>query len=178
MSGEHGASADYYAAVLADLQRKRDEIDRTMASLRALAGLPSGSPPPSGGPAPSGHHDGETVTISRHEFVGKSTPEAVKMYLGKIGKRLAGPREISEALVAGGLGEDADAVYVNVYSALKRMRDTEVVKNRTEWGLAETFPSLIGKGRKKKGAVEVEDDSEDEGETSEPTTPPGDTTAA
>jgi hypothetical protein len=51
MSGEQG-NVDY-AAVLADMQRKRDEIDRAMATIRAMAGLPSGGLPPAGGPPPS-----------------------------------------------------------------------------------------------------------------------------
>jgi hypothetical protein len=50
---------------------------------------------------------------------------------------------------------------VNVYSALKRMRDTEVVKHRAEWGLAERYPNLVGKGRtKKKGTLEPEEEAE------------------
>jgi hypothetical protein len=159
----HGDSGTVdYGPVIADLRRRRDELDRMIQGLEAMAGLPGSGSPSGGGPSGGAPLDGTPVAVGRHEFVGRSTPEATKMYLSKV-KRLASPREISAALVAGGLGESEDAVYVNVYSALKRLRaNGDVVKHRQEWGLTEHYPNLARKGKAKKDDDVDEDEAEDQ----------------
>lgn len=155
---------------LADLKAKRDKLDTMIRMIEDFDGPGSGS----GISAPSG--TSESPSVERHEFVGLSTPEATKRYLRKIGKRLAAPRDIAAALIQGGqnVTGDAESVYANVYSALKRMRDIDVVKQGQEWGLAEVFPSLVRKGKKAKEANgdDAKDESDDTGTAGETASEP------
>jgi hypothetical protein len=73
-----------YAAVLADLERKRDELDRAIAAIRPFAGQGGGSPeggaPGGGGPNSSGR--GEAPRELRSDtFFNMKAPEAVRTYL-------------------------------------------------------------------------------------------------
>lgn len=130
---------------LAALREKREKLDQLIAQIEAFDLGDGPAAAGAGGPA-----------IGRHDFVGMTTPEAIKKFLRK--KRgLHGPRAIAQGLVDGGQGEDVDAVYVNVYSALKRMNNREIVKHKAEWGLAEEFPNLVRKGA---AAKADEDDTE------------------
>jgi len=104
-----------------------------------------------------------------------STPEAIKKYLRKK-KGLHEPRAIAKALMEGGYDADSEnTAYVNVYSALKRMRVAgEIVKRMKEWGLAEHYPNLAKK-QARAGEANDEDEREAENEASSVN---GDETAA
>ncbi len=92
-------------------------------------------------PAPRGNASGP-VTVGSAEFVGMSTSEAIRLFLQMAGKnRPQGPQEIAKAMVTGGREHDAQKAYINVASALKRMKKSgEVVQvRRGEWGLASLY---------------------------------------
>lgn len=148
---------------LAELRAKREKIDQIIAFIEE-SGDPTGGG--NGGGAPKGGST-DTPQIGRHEFVGLAVPEATKRYLRKIGQRLASPREIAGGLIQGGQSTaDVESVYVNVYSALKRLRaNDEVVKQGQEWGLAEVFPALA---KKKKTPAKAEPGNASKGEPLEP----------
>lgn len=81
-------------------------------------------------------------TPGSDEFVGLTTSDAVKAYLAMLGKgNPKGPRDIAQALVAGGRNRDESKEYMNVASALKRMNKTGEVKQvrRGEWGLGSWY---------------------------------------
>jgi hypothetical protein len=168
MTGEGGID---YSAVLADLEAKRDTLDKAIIGIRAMLGLSTAAGPAGSVASGASRSPDAPVQVGRHEFVGMSTPEATKKYLQKV-KRLASPREIARALIAGGLGENEETVYTNVYSALKRYRKIgEVVKHRQEWGLASQFPNLKPRakpvkaangGDVKKGDADVATDIDDD----------------
>ena len=140
-----GSARDAY---LAELRAQVEQIQQIIALIEGVP--PTGGGGGGGGSSTNATGGSESPPIGRHEFVGLATPEATKRYLRKIGQRLASPREIAGALITGGQStQDVESVYVNVYSALKRMRaGGEVVKQGQEWGLAEVFPALAKKNAK------------------------------
>jgi hypothetical protein len=136
----------YLAELRADVEKKLQLI----ALIEGTDG-PSGGGGGGAGAKTSAGKPAESPNVGRHEFVGLSTPDATKRYLRKIGQRLASPREVAGALIQGGQStQDVESVYVNVYSALKRLRAAgEVVKQGQEWGLAEVFPALARRNASK-----------------------------
>jgi hypothetical protein len=84
-----------------------------------------------------------------------SIPDAIKRYLS-IMKQPQQPKAIADALKDGGMLSNAANFNGNVWTALKRMEDKEVVNTPKGWGLAEWYPSRPkmdeGKKGKKKGS--------------------------
>ncbi len=125
---------DPYAAVLADLQAKRDQIDQTIALLTSLRG---------GAQAPiSFAADVGGITETAGMFLGMSIADAAKKLLAQR-KRTMGNVEIAREIQAGGLvlsGKDP----VNVVGSVLTRRFNEVgdiVKvGRGIWGLKEWYP--------------------------------------
>src|ERR1700747_306325 len=91
-----------YAAILADLEAKKSALEQAIASFRqamasgALGQMTEGGIVPSLGTSFSG---GE---VPAGAFLGKSIPEAAKLYL-EIVKKKQTTREIAEALQKGGM---------------------------------------------------------------------------
>lgn len=143
-------------ALIADLRQQREKIDARIAMLESWNedGTSQGSANAGiGGSA-----------IGRHDFVGMTTPEAIKKFFKKKGG-LHKPRDIAQALLDGGYdAADLNAAYVNVYSALKRTLNKDAVKLRGEWGSAEQYPNLVKKGAAAKG----DDEEDDEGKEPAP----------
>lgn len=132
-----------YTAVLADLERKRDELDRAIAAIRQFTGQGGGSPdggaPGGGGNAGGGR--GEGRELRSDAFFNMKAPEAVRAYLGHV-KRPQTVREMVEALKAGGFISRAKDLYNNLYTAILRMEESgAVVKVHDKWGLADWYPA-------------------------------------
>jgi hypothetical protein len=142
--------SDPYATVIADLKKKRDEIDRVIQSLEALrAGAPvvaaaSGSA--------SGVGTAAGVTETAGMFLGMSIPDAARKLLA-MRKRTMGNVEIARELRDGGMVlKSKDPVNVVGSVLTRRFNDVgDVVKvGRGIWGLKEWYPGrnfkTIGKG--------------------------------
>lgn len=135
-----------YAAFLADMETKRAMLDQAIASLKAvmaagaltvnvsgdLGGLADGVPLVA-------LHNGD---IPAGAFLGKSIPEAAKLYLSIV-KRKQTSREIAEALKKYGIETTSKNFNGLVHSILDRARKlgSGIVKlDRSYWGLAEWYP--------------------------------------
>jgi hypothetical protein len=139
-----------YAAVLADLEARRAQLDAAIAAIRTMMGsapaegdegfvldAPVGAPIPlrprtttSGGP------------LQSDSFHRLSTPDAIRKYLTMMRRPQKLP-DIARSLREGGQPHaiDAQSAYNNVYAAIKRMEKAgEVSKIKTgEWGLTEWY---------------------------------------
>ena len=149
-----------YAAVLADLEAKRGQIDAAIAVIRALIGTGAtngageiGSSGDSGAeagtPLPLAASRAQPATngIASDAFFKLSTSAAIKKYLSMV-KRPQTAKAIADALHAGGQIHAADqkTAYTNVATALRRGLDKDFVQTRNkDWGLAEWY------GNKPKG---------------------------
>ncbi|HEY9056539.1 MAG TPA: winged helix-turn-helix domain-containing protein [Aurantimonas sp.] len=116
------AATDHYSAVIADLESKREEIDRLIKSLKAFAG--SGSPevsatprviPPSPPKPPVAFDSG----VDKGKFYGMSIADAAIAALRLSGYPM-GNAEIVDALVGGGLQINSDQPLNVVGSILNR----------------------------------------------------------
>jgi hypothetical protein len=149
---------DYYAAVLADLERRRDELDRLIAGIRHVMGLGGSSPEGAPGGGGGTVHRGEPARELRSDaFFNMKAPEAVRSYLA-IMKRPQSIPEIVEGLRAGGFITGAKDLYNNLYTAILRMKASgTVVKVHGKWGLAEWYP-VRSKAKAKAEGAEKETD--------------------
>jgi hypothetical protein len=135
-----------YAAVLADLEARRAQIDAAIAVIRPLAGqLSMAMPPIAVTPAGTGIQTaGAAVEIREDSFFSLSIPEAVKKYLA-MRKRPASTSEIIDALKRGGqINSSSDSFKASVPSVLDRANSTGkgiVRVSRGTWGLAEWYPN-------------------------------------
>jgi hypothetical protein len=147
-----------YAAILADMELKRTALDAAIAALRSAmaAGIfgPVGESftiSPNGAitaiPSPS------FADLPRGAFLGKTAPEAIRLYLGTI-RRKQTNKEIAQALQDGGL-ESAGNFDNYVTSALFRLKnDGVVLRFEDGWGLSEWYNEAFrakigGQGSKK-----------------------------
>jgi hypothetical protein len=134
-----------YTAIISDLEAKRAALDATIGAFRTAQALgalgqPGDAsavtastlvPPVSGAEIPAG------------AFLGKSIPEAAKLYLAIV-KRKQTSREIAEALKKYGIETTSKKFNGLVHSILDRARKsgTGIVKlDRSYWGLAEWYPA-------------------------------------
>lgn len=130
-----------YAAVLADLEAKRDKLDAAIAGIRTMLGLSAAAG--SSATASSGSNGGSTE-IEADTFFSLSIPDAAKKYLG-MRKKPATTPEISEALRRGGqtnassdgFGNTLGSVLARVYNGGGGI----VRVGRGTWGLAEWYPN-------------------------------------
>jgi len=136
-----------YAAILSDLEAKKSAIEAAIASMRQAMGLgalgQTGELTSVPGAAPSmSLHNGE---IPNGAFLGKSIPEAAKLYL-EILKKKQTSREIADALLKGGMESTSKNFYGIVHAVLDRARkspNSALVKLGTHWGLAGWYPKGI-----------------------------------
>ncbi|HMC32024.1 MAG TPA: hypothetical protein VKL99_14405 [Candidatus Angelobacter sp.] len=125
-----------YAAVLADLEAKRVQLDSAIAAIKVLiaqTGVMAATAPPL--PRIAG-----LSQVPPQVFVGLSTSSAVRNLLEMMQCRLT-IRQIMQGLQAGGL---KPSKYRNVY-AIMRQRESDkadVIKVNAKWGLAEWNPEL------------------------------------
>jgi hypothetical protein len=133
-----------YAAVLADLEARRDALDAAIAAIRLFAG--QGPVPAAGGAAPSAKFD--THEIPTDAFHGMSIADATRKYLAAV-KRKQSTRQIKESLLAGGLHSTSKNFTTTLYSVLERQED--IVRVGKDWGLASWYPGL-NRGAKTKRA--------------------------
>ena len=144
---------DPYSQVIADLERKRSEIDKTIESLKALQSFHLGQaishaqggqrPPLVGGAKDSGASPGE--------FTGMNMGEVAKIVLQRAGKPM-GNQEIMDAMADGGMVSSADNP-LNTIGAIVNRR-------------AKTVGDIVSVGRgvwALKGWIEKNDDAHEEG---------------
>lgn len=152
-----------YAAVLADLEQKRDELDAAIKAIQPFVGA--------GAQARTARAGSEE--LQPDSFFGMNILDAAVKYL-HMAKRPKRADEIADALLAGGYMTTAKNFQANVQTTLRREDDREGstvwMPNKT-WALAEWYPS-----RPKKQGVDPKDDSEDERGQDPPVTDTGDTT--
>jgi hypothetical protein len=124
-----------YAAVLADLEAKRAQLDSAIAAIKALMEQsgPWRQPPRRFRVSPASH-------VPPRAFLGLSISVAARMLLEMVQRRLSIP-EIMQGLRSGGL---KPSKYRNVY-AIMRQRESDkgdVINVKGQWGLAEWNPEL------------------------------------
>ena len=155
--------ADYYMGVLADLERRRSELDSAIAVLlRVAAEAGVDMPPPtSGGSAPTapsggGGGGGRPTQMRDDAFFGMKAPQAIKTYLG-IAKQPQTVPQIVDALKRGGYLSKSLDLYNSVYTTLGRLDEKgEAVKLPDgRWGLTEWYPASAK--RKRAGGDQGED---------------------
>lgn len=139
-----------YAAILANLEAKRAALDATIASIRAaiasgVLGQIGDIPPSSSGGIGSAYSPmmGGNGEIPAGAFLGKSIPDAARLYL-EIVKKKQTSKEISEALIKGGMESNSRNFQQIVHSILDRTRKANggIVKlDRSYWGLASWYPA-------------------------------------
>lgn len=136
-----------WGAVIAELEAKRDALDKAIASFRlikasgVLFGAAEDAMPAMADSVSLGLHGGEVPVGA---FLGKSIPEAAKLCLQIIKRKLT-TREIVDSLLKGGIETTAKTSSFPsiVHSILARSVKTGsgIIKvDRSHWGLAEWYP--------------------------------------
>jgi hypothetical protein len=125
-----------YAAVLADLEAKRVQLDSAIAAIKVLmeqTGVMAATAPPVPRIA-------SLSEIPPRAFVGLSISAAVRQLLEMMQRRLS-VAEILKGLEAGGLKPNK---YRNVYAILRdrEASKADVIKVNAKWGLAEWNPEI------------------------------------
>jgi hypothetical protein len=128
-------SPNPYVAVLADLERQRDQINTTIAMIKRMMGLSTDEPLVSSAAPQNG---GEASEIRSDTFFGMSISEAVKKYLAMM-KRPRRVTDIARALDEGGLLHGSKNWLATVQTTLTRMKGV-VVRVPNGWGLMEWYP--------------------------------------
>ena len=161
MSNESNA----YAVVIADLKRRRAEIDSMIANLEGLtvAGVDSSPSADAGATPPAREGPGQEPLAGNSPYLGMSIPKATIAVLQA--KRTAlRPAEIVKALEEGGLilaGKN-NANTVNSVLHRRQVQVGDVVTpKRGHWGLKEWYPGRVfvrfgvsSRGGAKKGGAE------------------------
>src|SRR5947209_14374933 len=116
-----------YAAVLADLEQKRAELDAAIAAIKVLlrqTGILAATAPPVPRLA-------DLSQIPPNAFVGMSTSDAVRRLLEMIQRRLT-MKQIMQGLVAGGLKPNK---YRNIYAILRQREAyrADVINVNAKW---------------------------------------------
>jgi hypothetical protein len=133
-----------YPAMLADMEAKRDSLIASIASLRAFLGLSGqGSGDAARSSSGSGHSASVASDLPKGALLNKSIPEAIKLYLKSVAAKRT-TREITEALQAHGVESLSSNFSGIVFTALKRLKQSqEVLQFEEGWGLAEFYPAHI-----------------------------------
>ena len=173
MSDESNA----YAVVIADLKRRRAEIDGLIANLEAVAA-------PGGEASPSGEADSTPPvrTGAEHEppagnnpYLGMSIPQATIAVL-KVKRTTLRPAEIVNALEDGGLilsgNNNANTVNSVLHRRQRQVGDV-VSPKRGHWGLKEWYPGrvFVRLGESSKGGAKKGDAEKSPTESTEPEQP-------
>jgi hypothetical protein len=126
-----------YAAVLADLEQKRAELDAAIAAIKVLlrqTGILAATAPPVPRIA-------SLSEVPPDAFAGLSTSAAVRKLLEMVQRRLT-MKEIMQGLEAGGLKRNK---YRNIYAILRQREAyrADVINVNAKWGLAEWNPEIL-----------------------------------
>jgi hypothetical protein len=144
-----GAESNDYTLTIADLERKKAEIERTIAHLRQLMAMGSLAQTGEGGTVPSTISPFMGGEVPTGAFLGKSIIEAAKLYL-EIVKKKQTAKEIMDGLVKGGMETSNSKSFLKtVHAALTRARQSPnppFVKVGLQWGLTPWFPKGISSG--------------------------------
>lgn len=144
-----------YETVLADLHRRREQIDSAIAAVEAMiAGGPTAIS--SAANARAGVSD---AAVKSGDFLGMTISDAARKLL-EMRKKPLTTKEIMESIVAGGVHLTSQAPMNTVATVLRRQTDIINV-GRGTWGLAGWYPNS-GRFKKAKQADESEDDGEEE----------------
>lgn len=148
-----------YAAVIADLESKIAVLQAALASLKAIAGgaLEKLSAIPTGA---GGLGDGpEPLELPKGALLGKTLPDAIKLYLGSVKKKQTN-KQIADALREAGVESKGSNFYGLIGGALFRLKtEGEVLRFKEGWALASLYPPHLrtinvekpkSKGKKKK----------------------------
>ncbi|WP_298915780.1 HTH domain-containing protein [uncultured Algimonas sp.] len=162
---------EHYAAVIADLIKKRDALNATISSLQALSG---GDIPTTLGAAKPGAA-ATSATMQAHpkegQFLGMSIVEGADIILNAARRKMK-TSEIVEQLEAGGMEFTSANVTNTVGSVLNRRMHKHgdiVSPERGYWGLKEWYP---GRTFGKKASSDDSADSESPmSSTNEPSQP-------
>ena len=140
-----------YSLILADLERRRDEINQAIATIQALAGVaPTSSGDGAGGSTLTKPMGAAAIGLRKHQFFGMKAPDAIKSYLATV-KQTRTATQIANDLVEYGFTTASANRGNTIRTALGRLEeDGEVVKVKKEWGLPNWFPGLRKKGGAKK----------------------------
>lgn len=132
-------SNNAYGAVIADLKAKRDNLNKMIADLEAMA---------SGGISSTNHQSDDTPLEQQkagdgvNDFLGKSIPEATLILLTQQRRKMR-TKEISKALEDGGM-EFSGANVTNTIGSVLNRRQSKVgdivSPDRGYWGLKEWYP--------------------------------------
>jgi hypothetical protein len=125
-----------YAAVLADLEAKRVQLDSAITAIKALmeqTGALAATAPPV--PRIAGLSE-----VPSQAFAGLSVSAAVRKLLEMMQRRMT-VKEIMQGLQAGGL---KPSKYRNVYAILRQRESdkADIINVDAKWGLAEWNPEL------------------------------------
>lgn len=147
-----------YQAVLADLESKKDELDKAITAIKRIMGDPTLS---SDGQT---KQQGQVLALTPTAFFGMSVADAAKKYLAIVKEPKSTP-DIASALQKYGMKTVAKNFTLTVFSSLERReRVGEVVRpKRGLWGLAEWYPGMR-KDRKENGEQKPSTESPDEPE--------------
>jgi hypothetical protein len=156
-----------YTPIIADLERRRDEIIQSIVTLRALAGMPT-----SNGVASTSSTLTKPLTgsgsseLRQHQFFGMSAPDAIRSYLATV-KQTRTPAKIAADLVEYGFTTTSANPGNTIRTALGRLEeDGEVVKVKKEWGLPSWFPGLRSKRKRPDDNENGEEETEAAGKKS------------
>jgi hypothetical protein len=125
-----------YAAVLADLEAKRAELDAAIAAIKAII-RQTGAMAATAAPVP---RIAALSQVPPKAFAGLSTSAAARRLLEMMQRRLT-MKEIMQGLQAGGLKPNK---YLNVYAILRQREayKADVINVNAKWGLAEWNPEI------------------------------------
>jgi hypothetical protein len=152
-----------YASVIADLKRRRDEIEAMIQSLTAIAGNQAVS----GAGSVPGEIDATT-------FYGMTIADASLKYL-RIVKRPQAAPDIAAGLERGGLAHESKNFANTVYATLQRVneRNGEIIRlPGRKWGLTADYPDAArrraAKGQRGDGAATKDEDDDEPTEPEQP----------
>lgn len=157
-----------YEAVIADLEAKKDTLEKTIANLRQLISL-----------GILGLQVSGSFTVSEQEgslpddfFFGMGIADAAKKYLA-VAKKTKTTREIADALERGGIthaSQDFTKTVNTVLNTKLREENDEIIKVKEKWGLIGWYRGMKKKLKIKDGqSVEVVTDSVETEESAEKT---------
>ncbi|MBX7110593.1 MAG: winged helix-turn-helix domain-containing protein [Dehalococcoidia bacterium] len=122
-----------YGSVLADLRKKRDEIDALIQGLERFVS-----------PAKVDDRIEVGAAVSSDTFFNMTVPDAINKFL-KMSQRPQSATQIADALEQGGLIHESKNFINTVYTALSReQKKLNVIQLPDKsWGLAERYPNRV-----------------------------------
>lgn len=155
---------EHYQEVIADLERRRDQLSEMIANLRSLAGEGGAT-----GGAEKPREDGSAPARdqrlkSDNPFLGMKIIDAAKIVLAENRKPMA-PADITQGLEDGGLMTKGSNVVASILSRRQRDVGDVVSPQRGLWGLKEWYPGRsFGKKQSETKSEEVTEPSTNEPE--------------